>query len=229
MTTFVLVHGAFGTPAELAPVIPFLEASGHEALAVDLPCEVPTATLRDYAGVVAEAVDRLDGPVVLVAHSAGGATVALVPKLAAVARLIYVTAIVPEPGRSILEIVGPDVEAAVLDVSVDDGNGCRSFDIDKLAAMALPADRDAMREYLRATQRSQGWAVMHEPWPGDALPNVPSSYVLTLQDTLLPPAKQRAMAASLGVEPVEIVSDHEVFGTEPEALATALVTLANEE
>lgn len=32
MATFVLVHGAFGSPAELAPVIPELEALGHRAI-----------------------------------------------------------------------------------------------------------------------------------------------------------------------------------------------------
>ncbi len=41
MATFVLVHGAFGSPAELAPVIPLLEALGHRAIAVDLPCTNP--------------------------------------------------------------------------------------------------------------------------------------------------------------------------------------------
>ena len=43
MTTFVLVHGAFGSPAELAPVIPLLEALGHRGIAVDLPCADPAA------------------------------------------------------------------------------------------------------------------------------------------------------------------------------------------
>ena len=37
MATFVLVHGAFGSPAELVPVIPELETLGHRAIAVDLP------------------------------------------------------------------------------------------------------------------------------------------------------------------------------------------------
>ena len=49
MTTFVLVHGGFGSPAELAPVIPELEALGHQATAVDLPCTDPGTTLEDYA------------------------------------------------------------------------------------------------------------------------------------------------------------------------------------
>ena len=56
MATFVLVHGAFGSPAELAPVIPQLEALGHRAIAVDLPCTDPAATLDDYARTVVEAM-----------------------------------------------------------------------------------------------------------------------------------------------------------------------------
>ena len=51
MTTFVLVHGGFGSPAELAPVIPELEALGHQAIAVDLPMR------RD----IRQIVDELDG------------------------------------------------------------------------------------------------------------------------------------------------------------------------
>ena len=227
MATLVLVHGAFGTPAELAPVIPHLEALGHRALAVDLPCEDPAATFDDYATVVVEALRGLEPPVVLVAHSAGGAAISLVPDRSPVDRLVYVTAVVPEPGRTLLDLIGADVRAALLEVTNDDGNGCRSFDLEALAAMGPPEEREATLEYLRATQRSQGWAVMGEPWPGEALPLLPCSYVLTTEDTLLPPARQREMAARLGVEPVEIASDHEVFGLRPAELAAILSSLAD--
>ena len=46
MTMFVLVHGGFGSPAELTPVIPELEALGHGAIAVDLPCTDPGGHAR---------------------------------------------------------------------------------------------------------------------------------------------------------------------------------------
>ena len=77
MATFVLVHGAFGSPAELAPVIPLLEALGHRGIAVDLPCEDDSADLDGYAAAVV-AQHRDDGePPVVVAHSFGGFTGAL--------------------------------------------------------------------------------------------------------------------------------------------------------
>jgi pimeloyl-ACP methyl ester carboxylesterase len=223
MTTFVLVHGGFGSPAELAPVIPELEALGHRAIAVDLPCTNPAATLEDYGRTVVDAMGGIDPPVVVVGHSAGGATISLVPDQARVDRLVYVTAFVPEPGRSIVDLVGVDVRETILSVSHDDGNGCRSFDLELLASIVPPDERGAHLAFLKATQRPQGWAAMEQPWPGRSLPDVPCTYVLCTEDNVLPPARQREMAARLGVEPVEIASDHAVFAVRPRELAALLV------
>lgn len=223
MTTFVLVHGGFGSPAELAPVIPELEALGHRAIAVDLPCTDPAALLEDYARTVVDAVAGIEGPIVVVGHSAGGMTISLVPDLARVDRLVYVTAFVPEPGRSLVDVAGDEVRETILAVSRDDGDGCRSFDVELLSSLAPPEEREAYRSFLEATQRPQGWAAVTQPWPGQALPRVPSTYVLCTEDSLLPPATQRGMAARLGVEPVEIASDHAVFTLRPRELAALLV------
>jgi len=223
MTTFVLVHGAFGSSAELAPVIPELEALGHRAIAVDLPCTDPAATLDDYARTVVATMAGIAGPVVVVGHSAGGATISLVPARTRVDRLVYVTAVVPEPGRSITDVAGADVRETILSVSHDDGNGCRSFDVELLASIVPPEEREPYLAFLRATQRPQGWAAMEQPWPGRSLPAVPCAYVLCTQDNVLPPATQREMAARLGVDPIEIASDHAVFALRPHELAPLLV------
>jgi pimeloyl-ACP methyl ester carboxylesterase len=222
MTTFVLVHGAFGSPTELAPVISELEGLGHRAIAVDLPCTDPAATLNDYARTVVQAMAAIAGPVVVVGHSAGGATISLLPALTHVDRLVYVTAVVPDPGRSIADVVGADVRNTMLSVSRDDGNGCRSFDLELLASLVPPEQRTAYLAFLKATQRSQGWAALEQPWPGRSLPDVPRSYVLCTQDQIIPPARQREMAARLGVEPIEIDSEHAVFSLRPRELAAAL-------
>lgn len=222
MATFVLVHGAFGSSAELAPVIPFLEALGHRAIAVDLPSEDPEATLDDYARTVVEAMIGLKGPIVLVGHSAGGATISLVPGLTRVDHLVYVTAVVPEPGRSIADVVGAEVRETMLSVSLDDGNGCRSFNFEMLASLVPPERREAYLAFLVATQRPQGWAAIEQTWPGRSLPDLPRTYVLCTADTIIPPVKQREMAARLGVEPTEIASDHAVFALQPSELAAIL-------
>jgi pimeloyl-ACP methyl ester carboxylesterase len=199
-----------------------LEALGHRAVAVDLPCTDPSATLDDYALAVTEAMAGIDGPVVVVGHSAGGATISLMPGRTRVDRLVYVTAVVPEPGRSIADVIGDGVRETILSVSRDDGNGCRSFDLEMLASIAPPEERDAYLAFLRATQRSQGWAAVEQPWPGRALPELPCAYVLCTEDNIIPPARQREMAARLGVDTIEIASDHSVFALRPRELATIL-------
>lgn len=208
-------------------MIPWLEALGHRAIAVDLPCEDPAATLDDYAMTVVEAMAGIEGSVVVVGHSAGGATISLVAGRTRVDRLVYVTAVVPEPGRSIADVVGSRVRETILSVSRDDGNGCRSFDVEMLASLAPPQEREAYVTFLKATQRPQGWAAMEQPWPGRSLPDVPRSYVLCTEDTTIPPAKQREMAARLGVEPVQVASEHAVFTFHARELAAALAASAN--
>jgi hypothetical protein len=129
---------------------------------------------------------------------------------------------VPVPGRSIAGVVGAGVRETMLSVSRDDGNGCRSFDFELLASLAPEEEREATLAFLRATQRPQGWAAVEQPWPGRSLPDVPRSYVICTEDTIIPPSTQREMAERLGVEPIEVASDHSVFALQPRALAAVL-------
>lgn len=133
------------------------------------------------------------------------------------------TAVVPEPGRSIADLAGAEVRETILSVSHDDGNGCRSFDMEMLASLAPAEEREAYLAFLKATQRPQGWAALEQPWPGRSLPNVPRTYVLCTEDKIIPPAKQREMATRLGVKPIEIAAEHAVFAQRPRELAALLV------
>jgi hypothetical protein len=56
MTTFVLVHGAFASSAELAPAIPALEALGHR----EAPPHVATQR-TGYAGRLSPGSLRIPG------------------------------------------------------------------------------------------------------------------------------------------------------------------------
>ncbi len=226
-TTFILVHGAFGSPAELAPTAPHLESRGHSVVNVDLPSERPDATLEDYADAVCRAMESTSGPRILVAHSAGGATIPLAAARIAVDRLVFAAAVVPVPGQAIYEAVGPDTQAAIMSVSVDNGDGTRSFDFDLLASLAPPEQREAYLAFLRATQRKQGMQAVNQPWPGTGIPDVPRSYILCTEDQIIAPERQRAFAASLGITPIEIASEHSVFAMKPQELASILDSLAD--
>ena len=73
--TIVLVHGAFAESSSWNAVIDQLEGAGHPVIAAANP-------LRDLAGdaaSVADVVRSVEGPVLLVAHSYGGAVISNVP------------------------------------------------------------------------------------------------------------------------------------------------------
>jgi pimeloyl-ACP methyl ester carboxylesterase len=112
-------------------------------------------------------------------------------------------------------------------VSLDNGDGTRSFDFDLLATLVPPEQREAYVAFLHATQRRQGMAAIYQPWPGAGLPDVPCAYILCTEDQIVPPDRQRAFAATLGVAPIEIASEHSVFAMQPEALSAILASLAD--
>jgi pimeloyl-ACP methyl ester carboxylesterase len=225
-TTFFFVHGGFGSPAELAPTVPFLEARGHRVMNVDLPCQRPDATLEDYASVVIDAMAGTLGHRILVAHSAGGATIPLVAARVPVDRMVFAAAILPQPGQSIAEALGPATLETIMAVTIDNGDGTRSFDFELLSSLVPPEERAEYVAFLHRTQRKQGMRAVQMPWPGSGIPDVPCTYVLCTKDQLISPEQQRAHAAWLGVTPIEIASEHSVFSRQPQKLAEILASLA---
>lgn len=235
MSTFVIVHGAWGSPKEMEPVVGPLESAGHSVVVVDLPCTVAESTLEDYGATVENALPDDLNDVVLVGHSFGGFTISTVashPELP----LIYVAAVVPQPGQSLLDVfVGGDPfvdgdEAAGIasfeGLVTAAGPGLCELDIEVMAAEVAPAEREQTLEYLRETQRAQGIAAMRQKWHGNLPSGRPITYILTTSDTLVLPEAQRAMAESIGATIIEIDTDHSAFGEQPEQLAALLLGAA---
>ena len=85
------------------------------------------------------------------------------------------------------------------------------------------SERDAARSYLQRTQRPQGIAALRQKWQGTLRTAGHISYILTTADTLVPPDVQRAMAASVGADVVEIDTGHGPYREQPDRLAELLV------
>src|ERR1700727_2475176 len=98
--TFVLIPGAGGSAWYWHRIVPLLQAAGHEAIAVDLPGDDPTAGLPEYAGLVTSAIDGGGDNVVLVAMSLGGFTAPLVAAEVPVSAMVFVNAMIPCPGET---------------------------------------------------------------------------------------------------------------------------------
>jgi pimeloyl-ACP methyl ester carboxylesterase len=95
--TIVLVHGAFAESASWNGVIDPLIDADHRVIAVANPLR----GLASDAAAVSDVVRAIDGPVVLVGHSYGGAVITNVDADAGeIAGLVYVAGFAPEPGET---------------------------------------------------------------------------------------------------------------------------------
>jgi pimeloyl-ACP methyl ester carboxylesterase len=243
MATFLLIHGAMGGAWCWERVIPGLEAVGHSAVAIDLPGQgsdttpLQEITLYRYADAVCDALDRLDGPVLLTGHSMGGMVItqAASRRPGKLVGLIYVAAFLPQPGESLVEIThlpeaaGDSVQANI----VVEGDPPVS---------AMPPEAAPGALYHCYTQEQIEWALPRRgrqpvipftnpftPPDGDtaAFDALPRAYVTCLQDRAIRPPVQRLMYTRAGCDPViEIDTDHSPWLSRTDELVRALDQIA---
>src|SRR5260370_19316037 len=108
----VLGHGAVGDGSSWRPVFDRLVGDGHTVLA-------PPNPLRGIpydASHITSVIDQLEGPVVLVGHSYGGAVITVAGDSDKVVGLVYVAAVVCAEGESVkhLQTRFPGLDAGSL-------------------------------------------------------------------------------------------------------------------
>ena len=163
--TIVLVHGAFAESASWDRVIDPLAAEGHRVVAAANPLR----GLASDAAAVSDLVRTIEGPVVLVAHSYGGAVISNVDADAGdIAGLVYVNGFAPEPGENCFQLAGmfPGSmlgEATVRPVSRSDGTTDLYIAPDgfhDIFCQDVPAPQAAL---MAATQRPATQEALVEP------------------------------------------------------------------
>ena len=99
--TVVLVHGAFAESASWNGVIQRLQEQGYSALAAANPIR----SLSGDAEFVASILESIEGPIVLVGHSYGGAVISNAAfGKDNVEALVFVGAFAPDEGENIGEL-----------------------------------------------------------------------------------------------------------------------------
>ena len=234
MSRFVLVHGTGHGAWCWRDLVPALEALGHQAVALDLPGAGDDATPLEAVtlGAYAEAVRAaLTAPSILVGHSAGGfaITEAAERDPARIARLVYLCAYVPAPGRSLVDMrrAAPrDTLAGAFDMA-EDRRSFRFRDealLPKLYADCPPGTLAYARPRLRPQPLApQLTAVTVTGKSAD----VPRSYILCEADETIPPEHQAAMAAGFAPEDIHrFATGHSPYFADPGGLAVLLDRLS---
>lgn len=225
----VLVHGAYHGAWCWELLIPELERLGHTAHPVDLPISDPLLGAAAYAEIVGRAVDAAHQPI-LVGHSIAGLVTPIVAATHPVSRLVFLAALLPDPGRSAndqraaepvdgrLPPKNPEWTDLGDDVWMVGPNTAR-----ELFFHDAPVQRAA---WATARLRAQAYRVMSEPTPLTVWPEVASDYIICRADRAVNPEwGRRAAHERLGVEAVEIDGGHSPFLTRPGELARVLDSL----
>src|SRR5271167_3355414 len=108
VSLFCLVHGSTQNATCWDLLIPKLEEAGHQCVRMNLPTDTPEASATHYAGIIAEAIPADRDDAIVVAHSASGLFLPLVPERRRVRRMVFLAAIVPQIGKSLTDQVKDD-------------------------------------------------------------------------------------------------------------------------
>jgi pimeloyl-ACP methyl ester carboxylesterase len=222
MTSFCLVHGAWHDDACWAPLVGELEHRGHECVTPVLPLERLDATFEDYADVVVEALAGIAAPVV-VGHSMSSAVVPLVPAKRKVARLVYLCPAMagfPEPPGE------PAYRREGYEGPPKNADGSTYWPRDRaVGQLYAHLDRDTA-EHLAARLRPQPVAPFRAQYPLQRPPDVPSTFIYSLDDELFDERWSRWICQELlGIEPIELPGGHFPMLERPAVLADLLESL----
>jgi pimeloyl-ACP methyl ester carboxylesterase len=196
-STIVLVHGAFAESASWDRVIDPLVADGHRVIAAANPLR----SLAGDAAAISDLVRTIDGPVVLAAHSYGGAVISNVdPDAGEIVGLVYVNGFAPDAGENcfLLAAMFPGSMLGETTVQpVPRSDGTTDFYVARdpfhdIFCADVPAPQAAL---MAATQRPATREALVEPAGERPLwKSVPSWFLIGEDDRIIPAALQHYMA-----------------------------------
>jgi pimeloyl-ACP methyl ester carboxylesterase len=195
--TIILIHGAYAESSSWAGVIERLAAEGHDVIAHANPLR----TLAGDAAAASDLVRSVDGPVVLVGHSYGGAVVTNVdPEAGDITALVYIAGFALDAGEdcgSASSLApGSTLAETLIRVPLAAGGADTYIAKDRFRAQ-FAADVDETRATVMATtQRPLTEAALFEAAGDKPLwKSIPSWFLFGSQDHSIPVGAHRIMAA----------------------------------
>lgn len=224
----LLVHGAWHGAWCWEALRPILERAGRDVHVVDLPtvhaADKAHLGLADDADTVRAAIQAIDGPVVVVGHSYGGAPVSVAAAgQPNVVHIVYIAAFVLDAGESLLGAVGGEPPSWwTIDGDLVTAGNAQEPPVD-LFFGDVPADVAAAAV---ARLKSQALRPFTEALTAAAWHDVPSTYVVTERDGVFPVPAQEGLAARAGSTVVRLDTSHSPFLSQPVATADIILGAA---
>jgi pimeloyl-ACP methyl ester carboxylesterase len=220
----VLVHGGFVDGSGWQGVYDRLKEDGYNVAVV----QNPTVSHADDVAVTTRVIDAQSEPVILVAHSYGGAVITEAGNHPKVAGLVYIACFVPDKGESVNTLIAGFPTDGPQPPILPPQDGFLLLDRAKFHA-SFAGDLSAEQAAFMADSQV--------PWGVDALGGAisepawrskPSWYLVTTEDRMIPPPAQREMSARAGSTVVEVAGSRSIYVSQPEAVADLIKKAASE-
>ncbi|GII58786.1 alpha/beta hydrolase [Planotetraspora thailandica] len=220
--TVVLVHGAWADASGWTPVAESLEKDGYTVKAPPNPLR----GLASDAQYISSVLKQINGPVVLVGHSYGGAVITNAaldnPNVKA---LVYIAAFAPDAGDSLAGLNARPVDHPIAPVPAlpttypkPDGSVGTELTIDPAQYSNVFLDNELPKyeaQAFAAEQRPLSLDSVTETSGTPAWKSIPSWYMVAKDDRAISPDLERFMAARAHAHTVEVDGPHLIMFTSP--------------
>jgi pimeloyl-ACP methyl ester carboxylesterase len=230
--TIVLVHGGWADSSGWNAEIVKLEQLGYPVIA---PAN-PLRGLTSDADYVRSVLRTINGPIVLVGHSYGGAVISnAAVGVSNVKALVYIAGFAPDKGESLIQLVTKNPGTMIgpktlLQRKYPLGDGTDGTDLyltehgfETAFASDVPKKlADQMWAEQRPFSQEAFASLSGEP----AWKTIPSWYLVATQDHAIPPATQMFMAHRANAKIFTVKASHVPMVSQPAATTNVILTAA---
>ncbi|MDT5248885.1 MAG: hypothetical protein QOJ28_1519 [Mycobacterium sp.] len=213
--TVVMVHGGFVDGSGWQPVHDILIRDGFNVAVV----QNPTLSLEGDVAATKHVIEDHDGTVLLVGHSYGGVVITEAGTHPQVVGLVYIAAFAPDQGESVQTLIANPAPGAPTPPILPPRNGFLALDRERFPESFAGDLSPELGTFMADSQ---------VPWGVDALTGTvsepawrskPSWYLVAINDHMIPPPAQLAMAERARASVMTSPGSHALYVSQPQVVA----------
>ncbi|WP_336016302.1 alpha/beta hydrolase [Acinetobacter pittii] len=214
--TIILVHGFWGGAAHWSKVIIELSHRGFTSLQA---VELPLTSLADDVERTKKMIAQIDGDVILVGHSYGGAVITEAGNLPNVVGLVYIAAFAPDTNESPGEITQKHLPVAAPNLSPD-SDGYLWLKADKFHESFCQDLTEDEGLVMGVTQKAPLASTFGDTISSPAWKTKPSWYQISTHDRMISLENQEFMSSRLNAKKViSLDASHASLASKPVEVA----------